>query len=191
MPESAGSPKEISGLLKAWSGGTTEALNELLPVVYDELRKRAHNHLRRERKGHTLQTTGLIHEAFIKLVEQKTVEWQNRSHFFAISSNLMRQILVDYARSRGRVKRGGDAENLPLEEALLISAEERNVDLLALDDALNRLAEIDEQQARIVELRYFSGLSIAEVAETLGISIATVNRDWKMAKAWLNYELTK
>lgn len=189
MSETDDSPHEISQLLHAWSDGNREALDALLPLVYDELRRQAHRFLRRERQNHTLQTTALIHEAYLKLIEQNRVNWQNRAHFFAISANLMRRILVNYAKAKHRVKRGGDAENLPLDETILIVSDKRELDLLALDEALTRLAKMDERQAQIVELRYFSGLSIEETAEVLDISPVTVKRDWKMTKAWLHREL--
>ncbi len=183
---------DITQLLQAWSDGRRDALDAIVPLVYDELRRQAHHYLRRERAEHTLQTTALVNEAYLKLVEQNRVVWQNRAHFFGIAANLMRRILVDYAREKNRAKRGGSKENLPLEEAFYVAATEENeVDLLVLDKVLNELAEIDEQQARIVELRYFSGLSIAETAEVLKISTATVKRDWNMAKAWLHHELSK
>ncbi|MBX7171655.1 MAG: sigma-70 family RNA polymerase sigma factor [Pyrinomonadaceae bacterium] len=182
---------DITQLLQEWSDGRREALDAIVPLVYDELRRQAHHYLRRERQEHTLQTTALVNEAYLKLVEQKRVVWQNRAHFFAISASLMRRILVDYAKTKHRVKRGGEAENLPLEEAFYVVTDENNVDLLALDKALNELAEMDEQQAKIVELRYFSGLSIEETAEALHISPATVKRDWQMAKAWLHHQLSR
>lgn len=182
---------EITQLLKDWSEGNQTALDELMPLVYDELRRQASRYLRKERQGHTLQTTALIHEAYLKLIGINEVEWQNRNHFFALASTAMRRILVDYARERKRDKRGGSAENLPLDEALMISANEKSVDLIALDEALNRLARLDERQARVVELRYFSGLSIDETAEVLGIANATVRLDWNLAKAWLKQEITK
>lgn len=182
---------DITQLLQAWSDGRREALDAIVPLVYDELRRQAHHYLRRERAEHTLQTTALVNEAYLKLIEQNRVVWQNRAHFFGIAANLMRRILVDYAKTKHRKKRGGTAENLPLEEAFYVAAkDESEVDLLALDKILNELAEIDEQQARIVELRFFSGLSIAETAEVLKISTATVKRDWQMAKAWLHHELS-
>lgn len=183
--------KDITRLLQAWSDGRREALDEIVPLVYDELRRQAHHYLRRERQEHTLQTTALVNEAYLKLIEQNRVVWQNRAHFFAISANLMRRILVDYAKTKHRVKRGGSAENLPLEEAFYVVADDKDVDLLALDQVLNELAEIDEQQAKVVELRYFSGLSIEETAEALRISPATVKRDWQMAKAWLHHQLSR
>jgi RNA polymerase sigma-70 factor, ECF subfamily len=161
-----------------------------MPFVYEELHRQAARYLRRERSDHTLQTTALINEAYLKLIDQKNVEWESRTHFFAIAAQAMRRILVDYARTKHRDKRGGDVK-LPLEEAMLVAADEKPVDLIALDEALNRLAEIDEQQARVVELRYFSGLSLEDTAEALGISRATAARDWSMAKAWLHRELTR
>lgn len=185
------SPPDITEILQAWNEGRHEALDEIVPLVYDELRRQARRFLRRERGNHTLQTTALVNEAYLKLIDQRNVEWQNRAHFFGIAANLMRRILVDYARTKHRRKRGGAAEDLPLDEAILIKTDDRDLDLLALDEALNRLAEIDGQQARIVELRYFSGLSIEETAEVLAISIATVKRNWNMARAWLHHELTR
>ena len=191
MPEQNRSTQDITGILRAWHDGNREALDTLLPIVYDELRRQAHRYLRNERKGHSLQTTGLIHEAYLKLTEQRSIEWESRTQFFGIASNLMRQILVDYAKAKHRLKRGGKADNLPLEEAFLVTTGETDIDLLAMDEALNRLAEMDEQQSRIVELRYFSGLSIEETAEVLSISASTVKRDWNVAKAWLKHELSR
>jgi RNA polymerase sigma factor (TIGR02999 family) len=188
MPENT---PDITRLLQEWSDGRREALDAMMPLVYDELRRQAHHYLRRERQEHTLQTTALVNEAYLKLVEQNRVVWQNRAHFFGIAANLMRRILCDYAKTKHRVKRGGEAENLPLEEAIYVVADEKDVDLLALDKVLDELAEIDEQQARVVELRYFSGLSIEETAEVLKISPATVKRDWQMAKAWLHHQLSR
>ena len=182
---------EITRLLQDWSEGNQTALDKLMPLVYDELRRQAARYLRNERQGHTLQTTALIHEAYLKLLGYERIEWQNRVHFFAIASTAMRRILVDYARERKREKRGGIAENLPLDEALQISADEKSVDLIALDEALNRLAKLSARQARVVELRYFSGLSNDETAEVLGVSNATVRNDWNLAKAWLKLQITK
>ncbi|MFN0140295.1 MAG: sigma-70 family RNA polymerase sigma factor [Pyrinomonadaceae bacterium] len=189
MAEDSNTRKHVTEMLKAWSAGDAEAANTFMPLVYDELRKQAKRFLRRERPNHTLQATALVNEAYIRLIEQRDVNWQNRAHFFGLAANMMRRILVNYAVNRNRVKRGGVAENLELEEALSVSVEEHDVDFIALDDALNRLAELDEQQAKIVELRYFSGLSIEETAEVLHISPATVKRDWSMARAWLRSEL--
>jgi RNA polymerase sigma-70 factor, ECF subfamily len=183
--------QQITQLLKDWSEGNPEGLDELMPLVYDELHRQASRYLRKERSNHTLQTTALINEAYLKLINQRDVEWQNRAHFFAIAAQAMRRILVDYARERHREKRGGAAENLPLEEALQISVNEKSIDLIALDEALNRLAKMDKRQARVVELRYFSGLSIDETAEVLGIANSTVRLDWNLAKAWLKQEIAK
>jgi len=178
-------------MLNEWSDGKPEALDALLPIVYAELHRQASRYLRRERVGHTLQATGLIHEAYLKLVDQHSVNWQNRAHFFGIAAQVMRRILVDYAKARHREKRGGAGENLPLEETQLMVPGEKTVDLVVLDESLTRLALLDERQARIVELRYFSGLSIEETAQALRISPATVKSDWKSAKAWLYKEITK
>src|SRR5215203_2419681 len=180
---------EVSRLLRAWGDGNGNALDELLPLVYDELHRQAHRFLRRERQSHTLQTTALIHEAYLNLIKQNRIDWQNREHFFAISANLMRRILVNYANARHRAKRGGTAENVELNDSILIAAESNNLDLIALDDALNRLAKMDEQQAKIVELRYFGGLTIEETSEVMGIAPATIKRDWNLTKAWLYREL--
>lgn len=182
---------QITQLLDRWSNGDAEVLDDLMPLVYVELRRQAAGYLRRERSNHTLQPTALINEAYLKLIDQRDVKWQNRAHFFAIAAQAMRRILVDYARERKREKRGGAAENLPIEEALTIVSQEKSVDLVALDEALNKLAQFDERQAKVVELRYFSGLSIDETAEVLEVSNVTVRRDWNMAKAWLHQEITK
>ena len=182
-------PHDITQMLIDWSNGNREALDRLIPVVYAELRRQAARHLRRERPGHTLQTTALINEAYLRLVDQKNVRWQNRAHFFAVAARMMRRILVDHARSHRRAKRGGSAARLPLEEALAVAAEKSSVDLLALDEALERLAAVDARQGQVVELRYFGGLSIEETAEALGVSPATVKNDWNVSKAWLRREL--
>lgn len=192
MKENAEKNAQITQLLKEWGDyGEGEVLDRLMPLIYEELRRQASRYLKKERAGHTLQTTALINEAYLKLIDQRSVEWQNRNHFFAIAAQAMRRILVDHARERHREKRGGAAENLPLDEALTIATPEKSVDLVALDEALNRLAMFDERQARVVELRYFSGLSIDETAEILGVSNVTVRRDWDFAKAWLHQQLTK
>jgi RNA polymerase sigma factor (TIGR02999 family) len=191
MEQSFGKSKEITQMLREWGRGDRDSLDALLPLVNAELRRQASRYLRRERAGHTLQTTALIHEAYLKLIDQREVSWQNRAHFFGVAANMMRRILVDYAKARHREKRGGVGEHLPLEDAALVVSEEKSIDLIALDEALTRLAGFDERQARIVELRYFSGLSIEETAEALGISPATVKSDWKSAKAWLHQEITK
>ena len=184
------SPSKVTQLLHDWSDGDREALDKLIPIVYEELRRQAARYLRRERPGHTLQTTALIHEAYLRLIDQKNVRWQNRAHFFAIAAQLMRRILVDHARGRQAAKRGGSDIKLPLEEAM-IGSEGRGVDLVALDEALERLASIDPQQSRVVELKFFSGLSVEETAEVLGVSQRTVKRDWNVAKAWLRREISE
>ncbi len=178
-------------MLREWSDGKPEALDKLLPLVYDELHRQAASFLRKERPGHTLQTTALIDEAYLKLIDRRDVNWESRTHFFAVAAQAMRRILVDYARAKHREKRGGDNIKLSLEDATLIATKEKGVDLIALDEALNKLAERDEQQARVVELRYFSGLSLEETAEALHVSRATVARDWEAARAWLHRQLTK
>jgi len=179
----------ISRILQEWSEGRNEASEELMPLVYDELRRQASRYLRRERPGHTLQTTALIHEAYLRLVDQRGVSWQNRAHFFGIAAQAMKRILVDYAKARHRDKRGGAAENLPLDEARFVVTGEKGVDLIALDEALARLAKFDPQQASIVDLKFFGGFTIEEIAETLRISRATVKREWNSAKAWLHGEI--
>lgn len=191
MPETSEKSKEITEMLRAWSEGKPEALDLVLPFVYKELHQQARRYLRREQENHTLQPTALINEAYLKLIEQKNIQFESRTHFFAIAANLMRQILVDHARTKHRLKRGGVNSNLPLEEALLVATEEKNIDLIALDEALSRLGKMDAQQARIVELKYFADLTLQETAEVLGISTATVKRDWQTAKAWLYREMTK
>lgn len=180
---------EITAMLKAWSEGELTQPDEVFPFLYDELRRQAHSYLRRERAGHTLQTTGLINETYIKLREQRNFEWESRAHFFAICAILMRRILVDYAKSKLRAKRGGHAEHLTIDGLALADRRRADVDILALDDALNRLAALDPPQARIVELRYFSGFTIEETASVLGVSDSTVKREWRVAKAWLRHEL--
>ena len=182
---------KITEILREWSDGNRQALEELMPLVYEELHKQAARFLSRERRDHTLQATALIHETYLKLIDQRMVNWESRTHFFAIASNLMRRILVDYARTKKRDKRGGEAVKLTLGKAEQVAGKERSIDLMALDEALNRLEKIDEQQARIVELRYFGGLSLEETAEALKVSRTTVATDWAMAKAWLHRELTK
>ena len=182
---------DITAMLKAWSKGELTQPDEVFPLVYDELHRRAHSYLRRERLGHTLQTTALIHETYLKLREQHNFEWESRAHFFAICATLMRRILVDYAKTKHRAKRGGGAVHVPVEGLMLAASKTDGIDLLALDDALTRLAELDPQQARIVELRFFSGFSIEDTAVVLGISPSSVKREWRAAKAWLRHELTK
>ena len=189
MPILGLAPDEITAMLKAWSKGEAAHADEVFPILYDELRKRAHSFLRRERPGHTLQTTALINETYIRLREQRNIDWESRAHFFAICATLMRRILVDYAKSKHRAKRGGYAEHLAIDGLALADGNKTDVDVLALDDALNRLDELDPQQARIVELRYFSGFTIEETASVLGLSDSTVKREWRVAKAWLRHEL--
>jgi RNA polymerase sigma factor (TIGR02999 family) len=166
-----------------------ESLDKLMPVVYDELRRQAARYLRREQAGHTLQTTALIHEAYMRLVDQRNVQWQNRAHFFGIAAQMMRRILVDHARTKKRAKRGGSDIKISLDDAT-VAVIGQDLDVIAVDEALTRLAQIDEQQSRVVELRFFSGLTVEETAEVMGISPATVKRDWSMAKAWLHRELS-
>jgi len=182
--------RQITQMLMEWGEGNQDALDRLMPLVYDELRRQASSFIRKERSGHTLQTTALIHEAYIKLIDQTQVKWQNRSHFFAIASQAMRRILVDHARSRHREKRGGAAENLPIGNAFHLASAGKSVDLIALDEALKRLGEFDQRQVQVVELKYFSGMSIDETAEILGVSNATVRNDWNLAKAWLKREIS-
>jgi RNA polymerase sigma factor (TIGR02999 family) len=183
------SSKDVSQLLADLSRGDQGALADLMPLVYDELRALADIYMRRERSNHTLQPTALVHEAFLRLVDQK-IQLQNRAHFFGVAAQAMRHILVEHARARHAAKRGGEAQKLSLDEAM-DKPEEREVDLIALDDAMNDLAKFDPQQARIVELRYFAGLTIEEVAEVVGISPATVKREWHMARTWLHREISR
>lgn len=178
----------ITHLLREWSDGDERALDRLTPLVYEELRQQAARYLRRERPGHTLQTTALINEAYLRLIDARDVRWQSRAHFFGIAANLMRRILVDHARRRDAGKRGGAQLRLTLDESLAV-AKDSDVDLLAIDEALNRLAIIDAKQARVVELRFFSGLSVEETAAALGVSPKTVKRDWSVARAWLRREI--
>jgi len=180
--------QEVTQLLKKAQNGDRESLDLLLPMIYDELRRVAANQLQKERSNHTLQPTALVHEAYLRLLEQHDVDWQNRAHFFSIAAEMMRRILVNYAVGRNAQKRGLGVARLSLEEAISFS-DEKDFDLVALDDALKQLAEYDETQARIVELRFFGGLTIEETAEVLGISDSTVKREWRMAKAWLKAQL--
>jgi RNA polymerase sigma-70 factor (ECF subfamily) len=182
------SPQAVTQLLNDWTNGSEAARDELMPLVYAELRRLAHRHMGRERPGHTLQTSGLVNEAFLRLVDQTNVHWRNRAHFFAIAAQIMRRILVDYARSRRYAKRGGGAQRVSLNEAL-IASEGRSAEVVALDEALEGLAAIDQRKSQIVELRFFGGLSIEEAAEVLGVSPGTVMRDWTLAKAWLRKEM--
>jgi len=184
------SPHEITQLLAEWSDGNQTALDKLYPLVYDELHKMARRYMGRERRGHTLQTTALINEAYVRLVDQKNVHWQNRSHFFAISAQIMRRILIDHARREHYAKRGGGAQKISLDEVAIVAVE-RASSLLLLDEALTRLGEIDSRRSQVVELRYFGGLNNEEIAGVLKISENTVTRDWNMARAWLYQELTE
>ena len=180
----------ITERLHRWSGSRNVELDDsVFFLVYDELRRRARSYLRKERNGHTLQTTALVHEAYLKLVEQKEVTWESRNHFFAIAATLMRRILVDHARHKHRDKRGGKAADLSLDEALTVAVGGVDIDLLALDEALDRLAVKEEYLARVVELRFFSGLDVRQTAGVLGVSESTVKRDWAMARAWLRREM--
>lgn len=177
----------VTGLLVAWSQGDEKALEQLMPLVYDELRRLARAYMRRERPGHTLQSTALVHEAFMRLVDQN-VQWNSRAHFFGIAAQMMRRILVDHAKAQAAAKRGAGAQCIELDERL-VAASEKEVDILALDEALDRLAQIDPQRSRIVEMRFFGGLSYDETALVLGVSPATVQRQWSGARAWLYHEL--
>ncbi|MEK6335860.1 MAG: sigma-70 family RNA polymerase sigma factor [Acidobacteriota bacterium] len=182
-------PHEVTQLLVAWSNGDQVARDELMSVVYQELHRLAHHYMKRESPGHTLQTSALVNEAFLKLIDQRDVRWQNRAHFFGIAAQMMRRILVDYARNRRYAKRGGGARELSLDEALIVS-DERSAEVLALDETLQRLAEFDPRKSQIVEFRFFGGLSIEETAEVLAVSPGTVMRDWTLAKAWLRREMS-
>jgi RNA polymerase sigma-70 factor (ECF subfamily) len=186
MPSS--SPPTITQLLVAWNQGDQQALDQLTPLVYRELHRLAHGYMAGERRGHVLQTTALVNEAFVRLVDWQQVEWQNRAHFFGVAATLMRHILVQFAREQQAAKRGGQAIQVSLSEAADLGAR-NNPDLVALDDALNTLEKLDSRQARTVELRFFGGLSLEEAAEVLQVSLSTVRRDWRMAQAWLHQQL--
>lgn len=183
-------PPQITELLVAWSGGDDSALERLMPLVYDELRRLAHRYMSHERPGHTLQTTALVNEAYLRLVDWREVRWQNRAHFFAVSAQMMRRILVDFARDKKYLKRGGGAPQISFSEAAAF-IESPGADLVALDETLNALAEIDLRKAQVVEMRFFGGLSVKEVAEVLKVSEETVMRDWRLAKVWLLRALDK
>ena len=183
------SSKSVSQLLVKWKGGDQEALRALVPLVYTELRRLAHHHLQRENPGHTLESAALVHEAYLRLAERSPLQLQNRTHFFAVASHLMRQILVDYARRRRRAKRGGGCK-MTLDEAVFLPGG-TNLDLEALDGALNKLSRLDTQQSKIVELRFFCGLSIADTGRILAISPATVKREWATARVWLHREMSR
>jgi len=180
--------EQVSGLLRAWSDGDREALDRLTPIAYDELHRLAQRYMKRERPGHSLQTTALVNEAYMRLVDYKGMQWQNRAHFFAVSAQLMRRILVEHAR-RHNLKRGGGVQHVSLEETALVGGDQ-SADLVALDDAMNALALLDPRKAQVVEMRFFGGLSVEETAEVLKLSSVTVMRDWSTAKAWLYRELT-
>ena len=184
------SPQEVTCLLHAWVGGDRAALDRLIPLVYDELHRLAHIYMTRERPDHTLQSSALVNEAYMRLIDAGRIEWKDRAHFFAVSANLMRRILVEFARSRGARKRGSNAPRVAFEEGVIASPG-RDRDLLALDDSLNALAAIDPREAKVVELRFFGGLSAEETAEVLGVSSKTVLREWEHAKVWLLRQLRR
>ncbi|MDQ3254670.1 MAG: sigma-70 family RNA polymerase sigma factor [Acidobacteriota bacterium] len=186
---SRSAPQNLTQLLLDWGGGDQAALDRLTPVVYQELRRLARRHMRREREGHTLQTTALVHEAYLRLVNQKTARWQNRAQFFAVAARLMRRILIDHARGQSYAKRGGGARKVPLDEVAAVTPA-RAADLVALDEALKSLAQVDDRKAQVVEMKYFGGLTTEEIAEVLGVSTVTVLRDWSIAKAWLLREMS-
>ena len=183
------SKQDVTQLLIDWKNGEQEALEKLMPLVYDELRKIARNYLRYQSKDQTLQTTVLVHEAYLKLIRQNRVDWQNRLHFFGIAAHVMRRIVIDHARNNSRIKRGGEVFKISLDEEKIDVSDERSAVLMSLDEALDRLAALDPQKARLVELRYFGGLSIEETAQVLEISTATVTRQWRAVKAWLHKEI--
>lgn len=183
-------PQEITQLLLSWSKGDEAALDQLIPLVYPELRKLARRYMNRENPEHTLQTSALINEAYLRLVDQQAVEWQDRAHFFAVAAQVMRHILIDHARSHLYGKRGAGAQHVPLDEVAVVS-QERATELVALDDSLMSLAKIDERKGKIVELRFFGGLSVEETAEAMSLSPATVMREWRVAKAWLHREISR
>jgi len=190
MTLSTPSPHEITQLLIDWNNGSQDALDQLYPLVYEELRRLAHRYMIGERPGHTLQTTAVVHEAYLRLIDQKHVQWQNRAHFFAIAAQMMRRILITHAQRHAYAKRGGGAPMVSLDEAAILS-QERAGELLALDEALKRLTTLDQRRSQVVELRFFGGLSNEEIAEVLKISPNTVTRDWNVAKAWLYREMSK
>lgn len=185
----APSPKDVTGLLVDWGNGDQAALSELIPLVYDELRRLAGGYMRRESQDHTLQTSALVNEAYLKLIDQKSVQWQNRAHFFGVAAQLMRRILVDHARSRLRAKRGGGAQMVSLVEGPATSKEV--ADVIALNDALDDLAKFDPRKSRIVEMKFFGGLTTEEAAEVLKVTPRTIEREWRKAKAWLNRAISK
>jgi RNA polymerase sigma-70 factor (ECF subfamily) len=182
-------PAEVTRLLRDWRDGNRDALDQLMPLVYDELRRLARRQMRHQAPGHTLQTTAVVNEAYLRLVDQPGIDWQDRAHFFAVAAQAMRYLLVDHARSQHAAKRGGAAQHVELDEVAVL-APERSAELVALDEALSRLAALDPRQGQIVELRYFGGLSLEETAKVMGISAITVRREWTKAKAWLYRELS-
>src|SRR5262245_751831 len=184
------SPKDVTQLLEEWSKGDQAALDELIPLVYEELHRMAKRHLGRERPGHTLQTTALVNEAYLRLIDQRNVRWQNRAHFLSIAARLMRRILMDHARAHRYAKRGGDAIKVSLGKAIDVS-KERAAELVSLDDAMTALAALEPRKSQVVELRFFGGMSVEETAEVLGVSPVTVMRDWSTAKAWLHRAMAK
>ena len=184
----APTPGELTQLLGQWSGGDGAALDELMPLVYEELRRIAHAHMAHERGDHTLQATALVNEAYLRLKQQRSAQWQNRAQFFAVAAQMMRHILVNYARRHTRVKRGAGAERITLHDDVLVSREKAD-EMVALDDALQKLEQIDKRKSQVATMRFFAGLSVEETAETLAVSIETVTRDWRFARAWLRKEL--
>jgi RNA polymerase sigma factor (TIGR02999 family) len=186
---SSPSSHDVTQLLRAWSGGDQQALEKLTPLVYEELHRRARQYVSRERPGHTIQTTALINEVYLRLVDFRGFSWQDRAHFLAVCARMMRRILTDFARARHYQKRGGDAQQVSFDEQLLVSAEP-SADLVALDDALTSLASVDQRKSQVVELRFFGGLSVQETAEVLKVSEETVKRDWRLAKLWLLREMS-
>ena len=182
-------PSEVTQLLGQWSGGDAQAMEELMPAVYDELRRMAHRHMGRERPDHTLQATALVNEVYLKMQDQRGAQWKNRSQFFAVAAQMMRHILVDYARRQTRAKRGAGAQQITLDEAMLVSKNSSD-QLLAVDDALQKLEQFDKRKSQVAILRFFAGLSVEETADALAISVETVTRDWRVARAWLRNELS-
>lgn len=182
-------PNDVTQLLGQWSGGDGQALDDLMPLVYDELRRVAYRQMAAERGDHTLQATALVNEAYLKLKDQRTARWQNRAQFFAVAAQMMRHILVDYARRNQRTKRGGGAQQVTLDDAMIVSADKSD-ELLAVNDALEKLEQIDKRRGQVAVMRFFAGLSVEEIAEALSISVETVTRDWRTARAWLRKELS-